>query len=55
MYNSSSNVKGWWNRPTNSCGFIAWRMAGHAKIKTAQVYDRRAGEVSFSEIERGGI
>jgi len=34
---------------------IAQRMAAHANIKTTQVYDRRADEVSFREIERVGI
>jgi integrase/recombinase XerD len=34
---------------------IARRMAGHSNIKTTELYDRRADEVSFSEIERVGI
>ena len=34
---------------------IAKRMAGHSNIKTTELYDRRADEVSFSEIERVGI
>jgi integrase/recombinase XerD len=34
---------------------IAKRMAGHANIKTTELYDRRSDDVSFSEIERVGI
>ena len=34
---------------------IAKRMVGHANIKTTELYDRRADEMSFSEIERVGI
>jgi len=34
---------------------IAKRMAGHSNVKTTELYDRRADEVSFSEIERVGI
>jgi site-specific recombinase XerD len=34
---------------------IAKRMAGHANIKTTELYDRRSDELSFSEIERVGI
>ena len=34
---------------------IAKRMAGHSKVKTTELYDRSADEVSFSEIERVGI
>jgi hypothetical protein len=33
-------------------GHIAQPTAGHANIKTTQVYDRRGDEVSFREIER---
>jgi integrase/recombinase XerD len=34
---------------------IAKRMAGHSNVKTTELYDRRADEVSLSEIERVGI
>jgi hypothetical protein len=35
-------------------GTLQLRSAGHANIRTTQVYDRR-DDVSFSEIERVGI
>jgi integrase/recombinase XerD len=34
---------------------VAKRMAGHANIRTTELYDRRGDEISFSEIERVGI
>ena len=34
---------------------IAKRMAGHSNVKTTELYDRRADEVSFSEMSAWGL